>query len=118
MTHPSSSLSPTPALTDEGVLAATLNCLLAHVSIDMQGCCSLQSLFEVLLRAASRVDSIEHTTQQIEGVPCGNGIRYHLAKLDDMESLESQVNEALHHRLSSKVVNHRHPVDRKHSVCG
>lgn len=108
MTHPPTYLSPTPALTDEGVLAAALDCLLAHISIDMQGCCSLQTLFEVLLRAASRVDSIEHTTQQIEGVPCGNGIRYHLDKLDDMESLESQVNEALHHRLSSKVVKHRH----------
>ena len=108
MSHPPTVLSPTPSLTDEGVLAATLECLLAHISIDMQGCCSLQTLFEVLLRAASRVDSIEHTTRQIEGVPCGNGIRYHLDKLDDMDSLEFQVNEALHHRLSSKVLNHRH----------
>jgi hypothetical protein len=51
---------------------------LEHVSIEMNGACSLETLFEVLLRAASRIDSIEHTTQRIAGVPTGNAIRYHL----------------------------------------
>jgi hypothetical protein len=102
------SLSPTPALTDEGVLATTLDCLLEHVSIEMHGAFSLETLFEVLLRAASRADSIEHTTQRLSWVPTGNGIRYHLDKLEDMASLEVQLNEALHHRLPLKVVNHRH----------
>lgn len=101
-------LSSTPALTDEGVLAATLACLLEHVSIEMHGAFSLETLFEVLLRAASRSDSLEHTTQRLEGIPTSNGIRYHLDKLEDMSSLEVQLNEALHHRLPSKVVNHRH----------
>jgi hypothetical protein len=101
-------LSPTPALTDEGVLATTLDCLLEHVSIEIHGAFSLETLFEVLLRAASRADSIEHTTQRLSGVPTSNGIRYHLDKLEDMASLEGQLNEALHHRLPLKVVNHRH----------
>ena len=74
----------------------------------MQGVCSLQSLFTVLLRAASRADSIEHTTQRLTGVPTGNGIRYHLDKLDDMATVENQLNAALHHQLPSKVFNHRH----------
>lgn len=100
--------TPTPALTDEGVLAAALDCLETHVSIDMQGVCSLQTLFTVLLRAASRADSIEHTSQRLTGVPTGNGIRYHLDKLDDMATLENQLNAALHHQLPSKVFNHRH----------
>lgn len=101
-------LSPPPALTDEGVLASTLDCLMEHVSVEMHGACSLETLFEVLLRAASRTDSIEHTTQRLEGVPTGNGIRYHLDKLEDMSSLEAQLNAALHHRLPSKAINHRH----------
>jgi hypothetical protein len=66
----------------------------------MQGACSLETLFTVLLRAASRTDSIEHTTQRLSGVPTGNDIRYHLDKLDDMDSLETQLNAALQHRPS------------------
>lgn len=108
MTHTSTSLTPTPALTDEEILATALDNLLSHVTIDLQGACSRETLFEVLLRAASRGDSIEHATRQMEGVPCGNGIRYHLDKFDDMGSLEEQVNAALVHQLPSQVVNHRH----------
>lgn len=108
MTTTPSSLSTTPALTDEGVLAAALDCLQSHLSIDMQGVCSLQTLFTVLLRAASRGDSIEHTAQRLSGVPTGNGIRHHLDKLEDMATLETQLNGALHHQLPPKVVNHRH----------
>jgi Transposase DDE domain len=100
--------STIPALTDEGVLATALDCLQSHLFIDMQGACSLQTLFTVLLRAASRADSIEHTTQRLSGVPTGNDIRYHLDKLDDMNSLETQLNAALQHRLPPKVLNHRH----------
>jgi len=100
--------STLPVLTDEGVLASALDCLQNHVPIDMHGVCSLQTLFMVLLRAASRADSIEHTAQRLSGVPTGNDIRYHLDKLDDMDSLEAQLNAALHHQLPSKVINHRH----------
>jgi hypothetical protein len=100
--------STIPALTDEGVLATALDCLQSHLFIDMQGACSLQTLFTVLLRAASRADSIEHTTQRLSGVPTGNDIRYHLDKLDGMDSLETQLNAALQHRLPPKVLNHRH----------
>ncbi len=74
----------------------------------MQGVCSLQTLFTVLLRAASHTDSIEHTSQRLTGVPTGNGLRYHLDKLDDMATLAAQLNAALHHQLPSKVFNHRH----------
>jgi len=102
------SFSTVPALTDEGVLASALDCLQNHLSIEMHGGCSLQTLFMVLLRAASRADSIEHTAQRLSGVPTGNDIRYHLDKLDDMDSLETQLNAALHHQLPSKVINHRH----------
>ncbi|NJN38734.1 MAG: ISH3 family transposase [Acaryochloridaceae cyanobacterium CSU_3_4] len=108
MTTTPTPLSTTPALIDEGVLAAAVDCLETHISIDMQGVCSLQTLFTVLLRAASRADSIEHTTQRLTGVPTVNGIRYHLDKLDDMVTLEAQLNAALHHQLPSKVLNHRH----------
>ena len=59
------SFSTLPVLTDVGVLASALDSLQDHVSIDMQGACSLKILFMVLLRAASRADSIEHTAGHV-----------------------------------------------------
>lgn len=56
-TYPSCSLSPAPALTDEGTLEATLECLLEHVTLEVEGSSSsAENLFEILLQAASRHD--------------------------------------------------------------
>jgi putative transposase len=94
-TYPSRSLSPTPALTDEATLEAALDCLVEHLPLEMEGGYSREDLFKLLLRAASRSDSIEHTSHRLDGVPSGNGIRYHLDKLDDMATAEHQLNAAL-----------------------
>jgi putative transposase len=108
-TYPSTSLSLAPALTDEATLEATLECLLEHVPMELEGrSYSAENLFELLLRAASRHDSIEHTAQRLEGVPSGNGIRYHLDKLDNMVALERQLNAALQSRMPPKIGKGRH----------
>ena len=60
-------------------------------------------MFQVLIRAASKQDSIEHTTQQLTGVPTGNTVRYHLDKLEDMGALEAQLNQALQSRVPSRI---------------
>jgi putative transposase len=110
-TYPSSSLSPTPALTDEATLDAALECLLDHLPlVPEDSSCSAETLFEILLRAASRHDSIEHTAQRLQGVPSGNGIRYHLDKLDDMVALEGQLNRALQSRIPPKIRKGRHRI--------
>ena len=102
------SVSPAPALTDEATLEAALDCLLESVPLETQGDCCPQTLYEVLLRAACRQDSIEHTAQILTGVPTGNGIRYHLQKFNRMRTLEAQLNQALHSRLPAEIPNHRH----------
>lgn len=102
------SLSASPALTDEATLSAALGCLLEHLTLPTQGDCTPQTLFQVLIRAASQQDSIEHTTQQLTGVPTGNTIRYHLDKLDDMSELESQLNQALQSRVPPRVAKGKH----------
>ncbi|MEM7769240.1 MAG: transposase [Cyanobacteria bacterium P01_A01_bin.37] len=95
-----SPLSPaTPGLTDEATLSAALDCLLEHIPLDMQGDCTPETVYEILLHASSRQDSIEHTTQILEDVPTGNDIRYHLDKLEDISTLEAQLNAALGSRL-------------------
>ncbi|HEY9653862.1 MAG TPA: ISH3 family transposase [Crinalium sp.] len=108
MTSIPSSLSTTPILTDETTLEAALSCLLDHVVLDMQGGYSLPELFELLLRAASRGDSIEHTARCLQNVPSGNGIRYHLDKLSDMVALEAQLNAALQSRIPPRIAKHPH----------
>ncbi|MEM8612718.1 MAG: hypothetical protein AAGF93_11935 [Cyanobacteria bacterium P01_H01_bin.105] len=103
-----SSLSPAPpALTDDATLSSSLECLLAHIPLDMQGDCTPETVYEILLHAASRQDSIEHTTQLLEGVPTGNDIRYHLDKLDDISVLEARLNDTLQSRLPGGMTNHK-----------
>jgi putative transposase len=76
----------------------------------MEGGYTPADLFEILLRAASRADSIEHTSQSLQGIPTGNAIRYHLDKLNDMGVLENQVNAALQSRLPFKMRQGKHPL--------
>jgi putative transposase len=106
MTSYPSPLSSTAALTDETTLQSAIECLSDHVPLEMTGEYSPQDLFEILLRAASRGDSIEHTVRQLEGAPSGNGIRYHLDKLNDMAKIELQLNRALQSRIPAKIAKH------------
>ncbi|UBF30225.1 ISH3 family transposase (plasmid) [Kovacikia minuta CCNUW1] len=98
-------------MSDEATLEAALECLLEHLPlVPEDSSCSAESLFEILLRAASRHDSIEHTAQRLQGVPSGNGIRYHLDQLDDMVALEGQLNGALQSRIPPKIRKRRHRI--------
>ena len=54
----------------------------------MEGDYTQDTLYQLLLRAASEQDSIEHTSRAMEGVPHGNTLRYHLDKFEDMEQDE------------------------------
>ncbi|MEM1280250.1 MAG: ISH3 family transposase [Cyanobacteria bacterium P01_H01_bin.152] len=102
-----SSLSAEPTLTDEQTLTAAVDTLSAHLNLETQGAMSCTTLYEVLIWAASRGDSIEHASEMLEGVPSGNGIRYHLSKLEDMSQLEAQLNQALQAQLPSQIINRR-----------
>jgi putative transposase len=86
-------------LTDEQTLNEVIDCLLEHVSIDMQGECDEETVFTVLVRAASTNESIAHTAKTLENAPDGGTIRYHLEKRQDMAAMADEVNEALHSRL-------------------
>lgn len=103
MTTSPNLLSPAPALTDEATLEVALDCLLEHIPLEAQGGYSPEMLFSILLRAASRGDSIEQTARSLQGVPTGNGIRYHLDKFEDRATVEEQLNQALQSRIPPKV---------------
>lgn len=92
-----------PILTDEQTLEEVISCLAENLPVNTQGACDQRTIFEILIRAASTGDSIENTCKTLEDVPCGNDIRYHLEKYDDMDDLEARINKALHDRLPPRI---------------
>jgi putative transposase len=108
MTTTPNLLSQTPALTDEGTLESAIDCLTSNIEIEMSGGYTVRDLFEILVRTASQGQSIEQTVRALDGTPSSNGIRYHLEKLDQMKSLEQQLNAALQSRVPPKLRNGHH----------
>ncbi|MEO0841066.1 MAG: ISH3 family transposase [Cyanobacteria bacterium J06632_19] len=87
------------ALTDSETLDEVLECLSENFSIESQGACNQQTLFEILVKAASSGDSIENTAKILKKTPTANNIRYHLDKINNFEELEAKINQALKSRL-------------------
>ncbi len=75
------------------------DCLAKHISINSTGAGSPQSLFKVLVRAASKQDTIENTSKELKTATCGNNIRYHLGKISDFKQVENQLNLALKSKI-------------------
>lgn len=87
------------ALTDSETLDEVIKCLVENFSIETQGACDQQALFEILVKAASSGDSIENTAKILKNIPTANDIRYHLSKINNFEELETQINQALKSRI-------------------
>ncbi len=86
-------------LNDEETLTEVVNCLAKHIPINSKGAGDAQSLFKILVRAASKQDTIENTSKELKKATCGNNIRYHLGKISDFEELENQLNLALKNKI-------------------
>lgn len=99
--------SATPVVTDAATLEEVVDVLQEHVPIEMEGDFQPETLFEILVHAASNAQSIEQTSKTLDASPTGNDVRYHLSKLDDLEALEEQLNEALRSRVPGRLENSR-----------
>ena len=86
-------------LTDEETLTEVVNCLAQHIPINSTCAGDPQNLFKVLVRAASKQDTIENTSKELKKSTCGNNIRYHLNKISDFKELEIQLNSALKSKI-------------------
>jgi putative transposase len=91
------------ALTSQETLEDTIDCLSSHISLETQGAFDVQSLFQILVRAASCGATIEQTAKELENVPSSNNIRYHLKKVEDFKQLEAELNSALKSRIPKGV---------------
>lgn len=87
------------ALTSQETLEDTIDCLSTHISLDTKGAFDVESLFKILVRAASCEATIEQTSKELKNCPSSNNIRYHLNKIEDFQQLESQINLALKSRI-------------------
>ncbi len=83
------------ALTSQETLENTINCLATHISLDTREANNVQSLFQILVRAASCGATIEQTSKELKNSPSSNTIRYHLNKIEDFKQLETEINLAL-----------------------
>lgn len=86
-------------LNDDQTLETVLESLLEHIQIDTQGECDEETLFAILLRAASTCSTIEHMAATFEDAPDGGTIRYHLKNCTDMAAMEAALNAALQARV-------------------
>jgi uncharacterized protein YjgD (DUF1641 family) len=96
-------LSGQIVLTDSETLVETIDCLSEHIKIKTQGDCDQDCLLKILVKAASRGDTIENTINSLKDVPASNTVRYHLNKLDNFEELEKNLNSALKSKLLPKI---------------
>lgn len=87
------------ALTSQETLEDTIDCLSSHISLKTQGAFDVQSLFQILVRAASCGATIEQTAKELKNIPSSNNIRYHLNKVEDFKQLEAELNLALKSRI-------------------
>ena len=87
------------ALTSQETLEDTINCLSTHISLDTKGAFDIESLFQILVRAASCEATIEQTSKELKNCPSSNKIRYHLNKIEDFKQLEAEINSALKSRI-------------------
>ncbi len=97
-----------PVLTDDKTLEKVTSSFERNIPIDTQGTCDQRTIFEILIRAASAEDSIENTSKTLQNAPCGNNIRYHLEKYDDMETLESRLGKICHITFETNSCNSGH----------
>ena len=97
----------TPVITDAAVLEDVVGVLIEHLPIEMEGDFQAETLFEILLRAASNLESIEQTCKTVESAPTGNDVRYHLNKPKKLETLEAELNVALRCQVPGRLCGTR-----------
>jgi hypothetical protein len=86
-------------LTDENTRQEAVGRLTTHLPLQVSGYeCSVETVFDVLVKAAVSGQTIEAVCKDLDGMVDGETIRGYLneqVRVDDMHRLEQQVNQAL-----------------------
>ena len=92
-----------PVLTDAATLEEMIDVLDEHLHIEMEGKFQERSLYQILIRPASNTESIEQSCKTLEDAPTGNDVRYHLNKLQELQAVERDLNQALRSRVPGRL---------------
>ncbi len=87
------------ALSSQETLEDTIECLSEHISLKTEGAFDVKSLFQILVRAASKGEPIEQTAKELKNAPSSNNIRYHFNKVSNFQEIETELNSALKSRI-------------------
>ncbi|VEP17538.1 transposase (fragment) [Hyella patelloides LEGE 07179] len=101
-------ISEKAVLTDEGTLEEVVDCLKENISVKTQSDCQQNHLFNILVGAASRGDTIENTAASLKNSWSGRNVRYHLKKITNFLELEKEVNQALISKLPRRIKKRKH----------
>ena len=97
-------------LTDEETLKEVVDCLQKNISIKTKSDCQQSHLFNILVGAASKADTIENTADNLKNSWSGRNVRYHLSKIENFPELEKQVNQALISKLPRRIKKKKHKI--------
>ncbi len=97
-------------LTDEETLKQVVDCLPKNISIKTKSDCQQSDLFNILVGAASKADSIENTACNLKNSWSGRNVRYHLSKIENFLELEKEVNQALISKLPRRIKKKKHKI--------
>ena len=103
-------ISEKAVLTDEGTLEEVVDCLKENISVKSQSDCQQNHLFNILVGAASRSDTIENTGSSLNNSWSGRNVRYHLSKIDNFPELEKEINQALISKLPRRIKKRKHKI--------
>ncbi len=117
-------ISEKAVLTDYQTLKEVVDCLKKNILIKTQSDYQQSHLFNILVGAASKADTIENTASNLKNSWSGRNVRYHLSKIDrergfrlgsisnrgvdNFLELEKQVNQALISKLPHRIKKRKH----------
>lgn len=84
-----------PVTDGEEVFRTIHGSLTNNIPFRERGTCTAETIFDILLRAAGRADSIENTCRTLQNVPCGNTVRKSLGQYESVRETEDAADKTL-----------------------
>ena len=95
-------------LTDKETLTEVIDCLTEHIPLETKSASTQEDLYNIIIGAASQIDSIENAAKKLKKSYSGKTIRNYLAKFESFKELETQINLALISRLPRRLRKRKH----------
>ena len=95
-------------LTDKETLNEVIECLIENIPIETKKASTQEDLYNIIISAASQMDSIENTANKLDQSYSGKTIRNYLTQFESFKELEIQINRALISKLPRRIRKRKH----------